>query len=201
MLDITSAFSVIFLVLYYMFVFAVSLATYLLQAFAIFKMAKNMGYNNPWLAFIPFANVYMFGKVAETYIKSDGRPSAKFSKILLTLQIILMAILVLLVVLIVMVLFIEATGTYLLSPEIETLVASAMVLPVLLAIFAMLGVAIAYAIINYVALWRIFALYNYKNATLFLVLTLFVGVLTPIFLFVLRNKEPMFTMEQRVKQQ
>ena len=201
MLDITSAFSVIFLVLYYMFVFAVSLATYLLQAFAIFKMAKNMGYNNPWLAFIPFANVYMFGKVAETYIKSDGRPSAKFSKILLTLQIILMAILVLLVVLIVMVLFFEATGTYFLSPEIETLAASAMVLPVLLAIFAMLGVAIAYAIINYVALWRIFALYNYKNATLFLVLTLFVGVLTPIFLFVLRNKEPMFTMEQRVKQQ
>lgn len=201
MLDITSAFSVIFLALYYMFVFAVSLATYLLQAFAIFKMAKNMGYNNPWLAFIPFANVYMFGKVAETYIKSDGRPSAKFSKILLTLQIILMAILVLLVVLIVMILFIEATGTYFLTPEIETLVASAMVLPVLLAIFAMLGVAIAYAIINYVALWRIFALYNYKNATLFLVLTLFVGVLTPIFLFVLRNKEPMFTMEQRVKQQ
>lgn len=201
MLDITSAFSVIFLALYYMFVFAVSLATYLLQAFAIFKMAKNMGYNNPWLAFIPFANVYMFGKVAETYIKSDGRPSAKFSKILLTLQIILMAILVLLVVLIVMILFIEATGTYFLNPEIETLVASAMVLPVLLAIFAMLGVAIAYAIINYVALWRIFALYNYKNATLFLVLTLFVGVLTPIFLFVLRNKEPMFTIEQRVKQQ
>ena len=201
MLDITSAFSVIFLALYYMFVFAVSLATYLLQAFAIFKMAKNMGYNNPWLAFIPFANVYMFGKVAETYIKSDGRPSAKFSKILLTLQIILMAILVLLVVLIVMILFIEATGTYFLSPEIETLAASAMVLPLILAIFAMLGVAIAYAIINYVALWRIFALYNYKNATLFLVLTLFVGVLTPIFLFVLRNKEPMFTMEQRVKQQ
>lgn len=201
MLDITSAFSVIFLALYYMFVFAVSLATYLLQAFAIFKMAKNMGYNNPWLAFIPFANVYMFGKVAETYIKSDGRPSAKFSKILLTLQIILMAILVLLVVLIVMILFIEATGTYFLNPEIETLVASAMVLPVLLAIFAMLGVAIAYAIINYVALWRIFALYNYKNATLFLVLTLFVGLLTPIFLFVLRNKEPMFTMEQRIKQQ
>lgn len=201
MLDITSAFSVIFLALYYMFVFAVSLATYLLQAFAIFKMAKNMGYNNPWLAFIPFANVYMFGKVAETYIKSDGRPSAKFSKILLTLQIILMAILVLLVVLIVMILFIEATGTYFLNPEIETLVASAMVLPVLLAIFAMLGVAIAYAIINYVALWRIFALYNYKNATLFLVLTLFVGLLTPIFLFVLRNKEPMFTIEQRVKQQ
>ena len=201
MLDITSAFGIMFLALYYMFMVAVSLATYLLQAFAIFRMAKNMEYNNPWLAFIPFANVYMFGKIAETYIKSDGRPSAKFSKILLALQIILMIILVLLVILILIFLFIEATGTYFINPEIETLAASAMVLPVILAIFAMLGIAIAYAIINYVALWRIFALYNYKNATLFLVLTLFVGILTPILLFVLRNKQPMFTMEQRVKQQ
>ncbi len=201
MLDITSAFGVMFLALYYMFTFAVSLATYLLQAFAIFKMAKNMGFGNPWLAFIPFANVYMFGKVAETYIKSDGRPSAKFSKILLALQIILMVILVLLIILIVIVIFIEATGTYFLTPEIETLAASAMVLPVILAIFAVCGISISYAVIHHVALWRIFALYNYKNATLFLVLTLFVGILTPIFLFILRNKQPMFTMEQRVKQQ
>ena len=112
-----------------------------------------------------------------------------------------MVILVLLIILIVIVLFIEATGTYFLTPEIETLAASAMVLPVILAIFAVCGIAIAYAVIYHVALWRIFALYNYKNATLFLVLTLFVGILTPILLFVLRNKQPMFTMEQRVKQQ
>ena len=104
-------------------------------------------------------------------------------------------------ILILIVLFIEATGTYFIDPEIETLAASAMILPLILAIFAMFGIAIAYAVIYYVALWRIFALYNYKNATLFLVLTLFVGILTPILLFVLRNKQPMFTMEQRVKQQ
>lgn len=200
-MSIASVVTVFFYAVYYLFVFAFSIATYLLQAFGIYKMAKNMGFENPWLAFIPFANIYMFGKVAETYIKSDGRPSAKFSKILLILQIILVVLLISLIVIMVALLLFDGIGTYYISSDFQALTYSAMMIPLILGILAIFGVAITYNIVFYIALWRIFALYNYKNATLFLVLTLFVGVLTPIFLFILRNKEPMFTMEQRVKQQ
>lgn len=197
----TSIIAGIFFLIYFVFVFGISIAMYLLQAFGIYRMAKNMGFPNAWLAFIPIANNYTFGKVAETYIKPDGRPSARFSKILLTLQIILFVLLTLFVVFIVILVIFEYSGTYIMSGDAQALTISAMVIPFILVYLGIVGVSIAFSVVYYVALWRIFALYNYKNATLFLVLSIFISFLYPIFIFVLRNKQPMFTMEQRVNQQ
>ena len=196
-----SVVGVAFFAVYFIIVSIFSLAMYLLQALGIYKMAKNMGFNNPWLAFVPFANTFMFGKVAETYVKPDGRPSAKFSKILLILQIVASVVVVAFIVFLFVFLMLEATGTYFLSQDIEAIAVSALVLPIVLGYFALLGVMIAFNVVYYIALWRIFAIYNYNNATLFLVLSIFFSFLYPIFLFILRNKQPMFTAEQRVNQQ
>lgn len=183
----------VFFAVYFIVIFGFSFVMYLLQAFAIYQMSKNMGFSNPWLAFIPIANTYAFGKVAETYVKPDGRPSAKFSKILLILQILLFIILIATIILI-MVIAIMSNDAY--SSVSEGIVL--LVLPTVFLYFAMLGVAIAYSIIYYIALWRIFALYEYKNATLYLVLSIFISFLYPIFLFILRNKAPKFTMQDRL---
>jgi hypothetical protein len=37
---------------------------FLLQAFGLYKMAKNRGMKKKWLAFMPFANIYYAGKLA-----------------------------------------------------------------------------------------------------------------------------------------
>ena len=79
----------VFILLYFAITSVVSLATYLLQSFGLNKMGKSLNVNNPWLAFIPYANVFAFGRIAEKYVKFNGKNSAKFSKILLTLTIII----------------------------------------------------------------------------------------------------------------
>ncbi len=40
-------------------------ASYLLSAYPIYKMAKKMGRDNPWLAWIPIANTYMMFVIPE----------------------------------------------------------------------------------------------------------------------------------------
>ncbi len=184
----------VFYIVYLLLVLGVSIAMYLLQAFGIYTMGKNMGFKHPWLSFIPYANVYAFGKVAETYVKPDGRPSAKFSKILLTLEIVLAAIAVLMFVVLVVVLVANAASLD--EPTTEAVLS--IVIPILLFYLAIIGVAIAYSIVFYIALWRIFALYDFKNATLYLVLSIFISFLSPIFLFILRKKIPKFTLDQRL---
>ena len=87
---------------------------------------------------------------------------------------------------------------YLINYDISALAASVLIIPTVLFCLVGSGLSVAFTVIYYVALWRIFALYNYKNATLFLVLSIFISCLYPIFLFVLRNKEPNFTNEQRL---
>ena len=53
----------------------------------------------------------------------------------------------------------------------------------------LLGIAIAYAIFRYMALYDLFLSCDPQNAVLFLVLSIFVGVTRPFFLFACRNKD------------
>jgi len=47
-------------------VLAVALAAYIFLALALMGMAKNKGIENAWLAFIPFGNMFILGKILGT---------------------------------------------------------------------------------------------------------------------------------------
>ena len=192
-----------FFAIYFIVLFGVALAMYLFQSIGVYKMSKNMGLSNPWIAFVPFANHYALGRIAEKYIKNDGRPSAKFSKILLTLSIIMVVATLLFVAFVLVLVFLEAASipevdAVMYSEEMAVMSAFTIILPLILGYFIFLGVAIAFNVVYYVALWRVFAIYDNKNATLYLVLSIFFTFLFPIFLFILRNRQPKFTFEQRM---
>lgn len=176
-----------FVIIYFVVIFGISITMYLFEAFGLYRMGQRLGFKNPWLAFVPVANVYALGKVAEQYVKNDGKPSAKFSKILLTLNIIILAIAVLFVVF-------AVVAAVLFSNRV------AIFIPIILGYLALIGIAIAQSVVYYIALWRIFAIYDNNNATVFLVLSIFISFLYPIFLFVLRNKEPKLTPQERFNQ-
>ena len=44
----------------------VSLAVYLVSAFALYKLGRMRCINTPWLAFIPFFNLYVMGYIGDT---------------------------------------------------------------------------------------------------------------------------------------
>ena len=198
-----------FFFVYYMVTLLISLVisigSYLLTAFGIFNMGKSLGVKNPWLSFIPYANIYAFGRIAEHYNKKDGRPSAKFSKILLILNIVTVVVALGLIIAILVGAVLEAIShpdmnAYFESEEFAVNGLYTFILPLLLGTLVIMGLAIANAIITYVALWRIYSIFDPETATVYLVLSIFFSILQPIFIFILRNKQPQIFMPQPIQQ-
>lgn len=182
-----------------MFSSAIGIVMYILQALGIFNMSKKLGINNAWLCFVPVVNTYAFGKVAEKYVKQDGKPSAKFGIWLLVLNILLViALFVLLAVLVVFVIGIAGIEDVMLedSAAVRAEILS-FIIPFIAVYFVTLALAIVLSVMQYVALWRIFAIFSYNNATLFLILSILFGILTPIFLFIIRNNPPRINLTQQ----
>ena len=50
----------------FIFVFVIiALIVYILLSLGLYKLAKNAGIENPWLAWIPIANLYILGKLVK----------------------------------------------------------------------------------------------------------------------------------------
>lgn len=174
---------------YFAFLGIISLVMYLLQAFGLYGMAKGSGISAPWRGFIPFANTFLFGKIAERYVKKDGKKSAKFGGLLLAFEILTLVLAFVTVAFAISMIFVLAAA------ENETDLAYSILAPMVamfISCFVLMGVSIAYIVLYYVALWRIFTTFDYNNATVYFVLSILFSFLGPIFLFVLRNKQPVF---------
>lgn len=175
------------------------LALYILRALGVYNMAKTAEISNPWVAFIPIANSYTFGKLAEKYRRKDGKNSEKFSVLLLIFDILTLIACVCLIVFTVI-----ALVTILSNAKIAydngtdmTLSQFSSIIPVIIFYVVTMLCAVVYNVLHYVAFWRIVASFDNSNATLYTVLSVFFSFLDPIFLFILRNKEPIFDPRER----
>jgi len=172
---------ILLIILFFVLIFA--LVTYIFQGIGIMKMHEKLGLKGGWMAFVPFLNSYAFGKVAEQYIKQDGKKSTRFSVIILVGNIINMG-------------FAFCSGFLSgISGTSASLGLSSEVLGVI-ALFSLalsliqLTFSVVFSVVVYIALWRIFSIFNNQSATLFLILSLFIGLVQPFLIFAIRNNEP-----------
>lgn len=160
---------------------ALSFTMYLLQAIGLYKMGMTLEHKNPWLAFIPLANLYALGKVAET--KTDDKKPLRYSRLLIFFNLLACAVSISWLVYIV-VLAVKANT----DSAYVILYGNVFASMGLLLIYAL---SITYAIFCYIALYRIYKLFAPENATTYLLLSIFFGnIAQPIIFFCLRNKAP-----------
>ncbi len=174
-----------FLGIFFIFVLIGATITIVFQGIGIMKMHQKLGLKNGWMAFVPFLNQYALGKVAEQYIKENGKKSLKFSVILLIsniLPMIIISIYLIFAFFAGMSLGFSGASDF----DIQTTTS------VMSAVFCLVyyPIVIAISVIQYVALWRIYAIFSNENATLFLILSIFVSFVTPFLIFAIRNNEP-----------
>lgn len=179
--------------IYFAFIVIIALAMYLLEAVGLYGMAKSSGFSSPWRSFIPFANTFLFGKIAEKYQRRDGKRSAKFGGLLLAFEILTLIFSIATMALVISMISVLATSYN--DSELNASIVVPMI-AMLACCFVLIGVLIAYVVIYYVALWRIFTAFDYNNATVYFVLSILFSFLGPIFLFVLRNKQPVFDQRE-----
>lgn len=194
-IDRETLFGIIFAVVLYTAVMAaICLALYILRAIGIYKMSKTAGVEYPWLSFIPAANSFTLGRLAERYHKNPIEKPAKYSVILLILHIIEKIIEILFAVFLCIAAVTsvrEIVGAALYDEPIK-LSAALSFIPLILSSFLLMLSALAFAIIKYIALWRVYSSFDGKNAVLFTVLSVLFNFLEPVFLFVIRNNQPNF---------
>lgn len=185
-----------------------SLLTYLAVAYGLYHMAASIGFKNAWMAWIPFCQAYTRGAVADEYCKRNENRKTSYRKKLLALEIaltLLAGILIVAAIVVVTVLIFTGleAGSYtpesLLNdlenglPSLSEDVIMGVGLGALLFMVALLALLIPYLVFHYNALHKIYKLFAPESATVFLVLSIFVPLATPILFLILSKKPPQFT--------
>ena len=172
----------------------IGIAIYLLESISVYKMAKSAEIKNPWLAFIPVANDWVFGTLAEKYKKKNGTKSARFGIILPVLEgIVLIETIALTIFTVISVKEITGYARDAVNTSAEMAPEQFMsLIPVIILYFALMAVAISYAVVFFIALWRFYSSFDTSNATLYIVLSIIFTISVPIILFIIRNRKPEF---------
>ena len=162
---------------------------YVLQALALYTIAKRRGINKPWLAWIPLVNVWILGSISDQYQYVVKRQVKNKRKALLGLNIAVVVIAVLIVVaiawMVVDLMFVAVDVFDAIEPAVEeameTLISNLayyvgnnIVWLILLSLLTMVLVvlSIIQTVFFYMALYDVFRSCEPKNSTLYLVLSL-----------------------------
>lgn len=176
-----------------------ALVFHILQGFALNRMAKGLQIERGWLAFVPIANMYILGLIAEKYLKGDKK-STKYSKILYWLLIIevFLCIVLLILTLSFMILMLKNIESAVNNNKPLTADMFSNFIPVIVVYFVLLAIAIVYKVYKNIALWRIYGMYlnNKKFALLYLILSIIFGFTAPILLFSVSRHTPVFKESQ-----
>lgn len=172
----------------------IGIAIYLLESISVYKMAKSAEIKNPWLAFVPVANDWVFGTLAEKYKKKNGTKSARFGIILPVLEgIVLIESIALTIFTVISVKEITGYALDAVNTSAEMAPEQFMsLIPVIILYFALIAVEISYAVVFFIALWRVYSSFDKSNATLYIVLSVIFTISVPIILFIIRNRKPEF---------
>ena len=170
--------------------FVIQIAVYVLSSLALYTIAKRRGLNHAWLSWIPVANVWILGSIADQYrYVARGEIKSK-RKVLLTLNIISAVLTAVMVCLCIGAVVGAFSGAIMGRPEdviLQNLLGT--LAGMLGLIVPILGVAIAAAIIRYMALYDLYSSCDPGNKTVFLVIGILFGITEPVFLFLCRNKD------------
>lgn len=166
----------------------VPLLVYVFTALSLYTMASHRGIHSPWLAWIPVVNLWILGSLSDQYhyvVRGEDRAKRK---ILLCLRIAKMVIESILSGLAVsMLITVFSMGVFNGNMLMEQLAARGLTLVALL--LPLTCVAIAYAVVRFMALYDVYRSCDPSNAVAYLVLAILIPLTVPILLFVCRNQE------------
>ena len=147
----------------YAVVLVLSLAMYVMQAIAFMKMAKKVGVNNAWLAFIPIGDLYIMGRIADA-----GQEKHKHTRRLMGATIVFAILYAAMIAV--------AIASVVADPMADTL-GMPYLIPIIILTLAILAVAICLIIFEFIVLYKMCDNFGGNNGVLY-----FIGVILGMFL-------------------
>ncbi|MBE7056151.1 MAG: hypothetical protein E7388_01755 [Ruminococcaceae bacterium] len=171
----------IFLFFYLLLCFslvAFSVIAYIFQAKGMYAVASRRGLKSPWTAWIPYANMWLLGKIADDYCEKVEGKQTKYGKKLLGAMIGMTATLFFWTIYAVVCgVIIGLNDSGALTSGVSFI---ALMLPALLLVYAS---GIILYVFEYIALYKYFKSCQPSRAVLYLLLSIFIGVPLPFFVY------------------
>ena len=192
----TDIFLLIFYLFYYLFLMAYSAYAYIGVSLGGQRMARKVGMSNPWMFWIPCANVYALGNLADTQASLCEGKSTTYRKKMLAWTIVVACASVLTVVAMIPMMFVVISNEMMDQngivrvPEAFTDEMAGPALFFLLALLVFFVLYIIYMVIYFKVLYRIYKLYAPDGAAGLLVLSVLVNIAIPAVFLALSKREP-----------
>ena len=164
------------------------IATYVLTAFALYTVAQRRGLNRPWLAWIPVVNCWVLGSLSDQY-RYVKQGKVKNKRKWLPILECLMLVLVLVTIVLMVVNILELESFVAMSDEAYMAAAISLVVKFLLLWLGIMALSISRMVIHYMAMYDIYTSLNPAYNVVFLLVSIFVNVTEPFFVFFNRNKD------------
>ncbi len=129
----------------------VSIILYVLSSIGFYKLATNQKINNPWIAWIPIANLYVLGSIIKN-LKIDSYE----------------------------------------IPRLELVLPIGCLLSILLEVIPLIGwiISIAYFVLFLISLFKLYKIYRPNQAIVWIIISIILPFMMPIFIFIIRNDTP-----------
>ncbi len=191
MIGVFSVMIVVWIVLY-VFLFAIMIASYVFQSLGLYTIAKRRNISNPVFAWIPVANMWLLGSIADHYDEKVKGVKKKSRVVLLGLNISLVAVLIF---------FIIAFAVFMVmtlneSPDETAIIIVAILFGLLY--LALLALMITTVVFQYIALYKLFKSCHPDNAVLYLVLSIIISMALPVIVFIIRKSDDGLITEETV---
>ena len=168
----------------------IGVALYVFRSMGVYSIAKRRGLKNSWFAWVPVVNQYLLGSLSDQYqyvVKGKNKNKRKW---LLGLNIV-MAVLYTVMAVLTINMVINLAGDAMAGFSEPKLAKAAMrgVLGILAGAAPMAAVAIALAVIRYIALYDVYTSLDPRNNVMYIILSILFNVTEPFFLFFNRKKD------------
>ena len=186
-----------FYLFYYLFATAYGAYSYVGVGLGGMRMARKVGMNNPWMFWVPMANVYALGNLADTQAALCEGKSTNYRKKMLAWTIVNICSAIFMVISMVP-FMVAATANGMLDEygnltTLDSAGEEALIGPALFFLFGLLVffvLYIIYLVVYYKSLYRIFKLYAPDGAAGLLVLAVLVSIAIPAVFLALSKREP-----------
>lgn len=180
----------IFYTLYSLTGSTIGIAAYVLRAWGLYAISKRRGINHPWMSWVPVLDLWVLGCISDQYqyvVKGKDKNKRKW---LLGLSVATAVVYIAFFVFF-GITVVNAVSNATIGMDGEQLLKQLMgsAVGLLACIVPLLGIAIAQTILRYMSLYDLYTSCAPQNSALFLILSIFVTVTEPFFVFFNRNKD------------
>ena len=180
----------LFYLLYILIISFAGVGSYVLQSLAYYRIASRRGIRHAWLSWIPVGSIWILGCISDQYQYVVKRQIKNKRKILMILGLVSLVLAILVVVLagILIGTALAFGDSYRGNDQLAgVFFGSVFGIPVVLLLMSALSIAMV--ILQYICLYDLFTSCDPSNNITYLILSIFLGFLLPVLLFICRNKD------------